>query len=60
MYTNKIFASNGSDLDPAICAIIIGALQFLTSCAVPFIIDKLGRKVLLIFGTGGMAIAQVW
>lgn len=59
VYSSRIFALKGIRMDPSICSIIIGLVQFLASCVVPFVIDKFGRKILLGVGCGGMAASQV-
>lgn len=57
-YAEKIFKNAGVDLDPAICTIIIGLVQFLTAFVTPLVIDRLGRKMLLIISSVGMVISE--
>lgn len=47
-YTNSIFESAGSTLDPAICSIIVGVVQVLMTFASAVLIEKAGRKILLL------------
>uniref|UniRef100_A0A336LI37 Facilitated trehalose transporter Tret1 n=1 Tax=Culicoides sonorensis TaxID=179676 RepID=A0A336LI37_CULSO len=47
-YTNSIFESAGSTLDPAICSIIVGIVQVLMTFVSAVLIDKAGRKILLL------------
>lgn len=54
-----MFKGSVNILDPNIPPIIIGIVLLLGSCVVPLFIDKLGRKVLLLFGSVGMALSQV-
>jgi SP family facilitated glucose transporter-like MFS transporter 8 len=47
-YTVNIFQEAGSDLSPNIATILIGAVQLAGSCASSLLIDKAGRKILLL------------
>ncbi|XP_014614373.1 PREDICTED: facilitated trehalose transporter Tret1-2 homolog [Polistes canadensis] len=47
-YMGDIFAAAKSSLDPDIATIIVGAVQIAASFVTPFIVDRLGRKLLLI------------
>ncbi|KAF5279764.1 hypothetical protein FQA39_LY05454 [Lamprigera yunnana] len=47
-YTGTIFQTAGSTLDSTIGTIIIGGLQILASLISSFIVDRLGRRVLLL------------
>lgn len=55
-YTVNIFQEAGSDLSPNVATILIGALQFAGSCASSLLIDKAGRKVLLLISNLCMVI----
>lgn len=57
-YANDIFKAAGSTLSPAISAIIIGAIQVVCTYASSLLIDKAGRKILLLVSAGVMAICQ--
>lgn len=54
-YTVNIFQDAGSDLSPNMAAIVIGALQLAGSCASSLLIDKAGRKILLLISNLCMA-----
>lgn len=47
-YANSIFEAAGSTLDPAICSIIVGVVQVLMTFASAVLIEKAGRKILLL------------
>ena len=55
-YTVNIFQAAGSDLSPHASTIIIGFLQLAGSCASALLIDKAGRKILLIVSNVSMAL----
>lgn len=47
-YTVDIFKSAGSTLDPSVCSIIVGVVQVLMTFASAALIEKAGRKILLL------------
>ncbi|CRL00581.1 CLUMA_CG013841, isoform A [Clunio marinus] len=55
-YGQSIFESAGSSMDPAIATITIGIVQVLASCCTPLVVDRLGRKIILLVSSAGMAI----
>ncbi|XP_063834591.1 facilitated trehalose transporter Tret1-2 homolog [Ostrinia nubilalis] len=55
-YMTDIFTAAGSTLEPAIATIIIGAVQLMASCITPFVVDRLGRRILLLISSCGTAI----
>ncbi|XP_026322866.1 facilitated trehalose transporter Tret1-like [Hyposmocoma kahamanoa] len=55
-YMTIIFDAAGSDLDPDIAVIIIGAVQLGASLVTPFVVDRLGRRILLLISSCGTAI----
>lgn len=55
-YTNDIFASAGGNLSPDLQAIAIGAANAVFTCLGLVLIDRAGRKVLLVVGSVGMAV----
>lgn len=57
-YANNIFEASGSDIPSEVSSIIIGAVQFASSFVTPLIVDRLGRKILLIFSAIGMFISE--
>ncbi|XP_003436496.2 facilitated trehalose transporter Tret1 [Anopheles gambiae] len=56
-YSQNIFESTGSSLSPAVSTILVGAVQVLASGATPLIVDRLGRKPILLTSAGGMCIS---
>ncbi|KAG5881448.1 hypothetical protein JTB14_037666 [Gonioctena quinquepunctata] len=59
MYSQNIFQMTGSSLEPAVCTIVLGCVQFASSLTTPFIADKFGRRAILIFSAVGMIISQL-
>ncbi|XP_049880708.1 facilitated trehalose transporter Tret1-2 homolog [Pectinophora gossypiella] len=55
-YMTNIFEAAGSDLDASIATIIIGAVQVVASLITPFVVDRLGRRLLLLVSSCGTAI----
>ncbi|XP_055594226.1 facilitated trehalose transporter Tret1-like [Uranotaenia lowii] len=55
-YTAQIFADAGSDLDPNVAAIIVGAIQIAGSYVSTLVVDRLRRKLLYISTALGSAI----
>lgn len=58
-YMETIFDKAGSGMEPAISTIIIGIVQVLASSVTPFVVDRLGRKLLLNISSIGMTFALV-
>lgn len=59
-YSENIFASAGnSGISSSIETIIVGIVQFLASGVTPLVVDRLGRKILLIISGTGTAISLV-
>uniref|UniRef100_A0A6P7GZI4 Facilitated trehalose transporter Tret1-2 homolog n=1 Tax=Diabrotica virgifera virgifera TaxID=50390 RepID=A0A6P7GZI4_DIAVI len=58
-YAQTIFEQAGSSLKPEICSIVIGSVQFLTSFLTPFLVDRWGRKLLLLISAAGMALSEI-
>lgn len=52
-YTQSIFTESGANLEPALCSIIVGIVQLIISCIIPFSIETLGRKKVLIISAIG-------
>lgn len=57
-YSQTIFAKTGSSMSPAISTILVGIVQVLASGATPLIVDRLGRKPILLVSAAGMCIAH--
>ncbi|CRL01368.1 CLUMA_CG014389, isoform A [Clunio marinus] len=47
-YTQGIFETAGSTLDPKICAIIVGVVQVIMTVGSALLIEKAGRRILLL------------
>lgn len=47
-YTMQIFKSAGSTMDPSLCTIIVGVVQVLMTFGSTLLIDKAGRRILLL------------
>lgn len=58
-YNQQIFSMTGSSLDPEICAIIIGSLQFISGFLSSVVMERFPRKSLLYFSAIGMALSEV-
>ncbi|KAF5301949.1 hypothetical protein FQR65_LT08685 [Abscondita terminalis] len=52
----EIFQQSGSSLAPSVCTIIAGAVQVGATYGATVLIDRLGRKILLILSGGIMAV----
>lgn len=57
-YANNIFKDAGSTLSPSISAIIIGVIQVVCTYASTLLVDKAGRKILLLISAAVMAVCQ--
>lgn len=55
-YTATIFRESGSTISPEFSAIIVGLIQLLGTYVATFLVDRLGRKILLIYSSTGTAI----
>lgn len=56
-YMDSIFSAAGSDIKPHISTIIIGVVQMGASFVTPFVVDRLGRRFLLLISSCGTTIA---
>lgn len=52
-YTANIFEASGSDLDPHTSAIIVAGIQIIGVYCATNLVDRVGRRVLLLFSTSG-------
>lgn len=50
-YASKIFQDSGTNLDPHIASIIIATLQIVGTYVATLIVDRVGRKVLILIST---------
>lgn len=58
-YAAMVFAATGSALPPNLSAIIMGTVQIFGTYCASTLIDRLGRKMLLLISTIGSAVALV-
>ncbi|XP_043269296.1 uncharacterized protein [Venturia canescens] len=58
-YTVTIFEAAGSDMDPDLAAIIVALVQAVMAGVAALIVDRAGRKPLLIFSSFTMAVSLV-
>lgn len=58
-YMQSIFIAAGSSIPTDIAPIIIGVVQLLASTVTPFVVDRAGRKVLLVFSGIGETVSLV-
>lgn len=54
-YTATVFAESGSSLSANMSAIVIGTIQMLGSCSSTMLVERAGRKLLLIISGSGIA-----
>nr|XP_022912004.1 facilitated trehalose transporter Tret1-like [Onthophagus taurus] len=57
-YTQLIFEATGSSIPAEISSIIIGAVQVIAAFITPLVVDKLGRRVLLMISAIGALISE--
>lgn len=58
-YTTSIFAAAGSDLEPSTATIIVGVIQVVVTFISTLIVDRLGRRLLLMISDSVMAICTL-
>ncbi|XP_046994528.1 facilitated trehalose transporter Tret1-like [Schistocerca americana] len=56
-YSQSIFNAAGGDVDSRVAPIIVNGTMLIESCITPFLVDRLGRRPLLIFSSTGMSVA---
>lgn len=54
-YTTTIFRESGSSISPEISAIILGVIQLFGTYIATFLVDRSGRKILLLCSSTGTA-----
>ncbi|XP_073824924.1 facilitated trehalose transporter Tret1-like isoform X2 [Musca autumnalis] len=55
-YMSDIFLNSGSTMDPNTCTIIMGVAQIAGTYAATLLVDLFGRKILMLWSIGGMAV----
>ncbi|XP_056641895.1 facilitated trehalose transporter Tret1-like [Diorhabda sublineata] len=57
-YAQTIFADAGVDLAPEVCTIIIGFVQVVAGGLTPILVDRCGKRCLLLLSALGMALSE--
>lgn len=57
-YTAVIFEQAGSSLPPTVAAIIVGVIQLMGTYASTLLVERLGRKILLLVSAVGIGLGQ--
>lgn len=57
-YTAVIFDQAGASMPPTVAAIIVGAIQLLGTYASTLLVERLGRKILLLVSALGIGLGQ--
>ncbi|KAH8369391.1 hypothetical protein KR009_009632 [Drosophila setifemur] len=58
-YTSYIFAELGNSMDPNACTIIVGASQVVGLLCAVLLVDRLGRRILLLTSMLGMGLGEL-
>uniref|UniRef100_V5HB34 Putative facilitated trehalose transporter tret1 n=1 Tax=Ixodes ricinus TaxID=34613 RepID=V5HB34_IXORI len=58
-FANDIFAATGTSMSPEDCTIIVGVIQVTVLLAATLLIDRLGRKVLLLLSSAVTSLSLV-
>ncbi|XP_016964742.1 facilitated trehalose transporter Tret1 [Drosophila biarmipes] len=58
-YTAVIFEQSGSSLPPTVAAIVVGLIQLVGTYASTVLVERLGRKILLLVSAVGIGFGQV-
>jgi SP family facilitated glucose transporter-like MFS transporter 8 len=58
-YTNAIFDAAETDISPAIATIIIGVMQVIATFVSTMIVDRVGRRILLLISDSVMALCTL-
>ncbi|KAI8045069.1 facilitated trehalose transporter Tret1 [Drosophila gunungcola] len=58
-YTSHIFAELGNNMDPNTCTIVVGAAQLVGIFSAVALVDRLGRRILLLTSMGGMGLGEL-
>ncbi|CAD7088659.1 unnamed protein product [Hermetia illucens] len=57
-YTVNIFQASGSTMDPHVCTIIVGSIQLLGTIFAAYLVDRIGRRVLLVTSCIGVTVGS--
>lgn len=58
-YTGFIFNAANTGIDPSIATIIVGVMQVIATFVASMVVDKLGRRILLLISVSVMAICTI-
>lgn len=58
-FTTDIFIASGSEIKPEIATIIVGVMQVLATFVASLVVDKLGRRILLLVSDAIMALCTL-
>lgn len=58
-YAATIFKETGSTIDPNLSSIVMGVFQVTATYISSILIDRIGRKILLLISTSGAAMAML-
>lgn len=58
-YMSDIFAQTGTDIHPNTCSTIMGVAQIIGTCFTMMLVDRFGRKILMLVSSGGMAVGLI-
>ncbi|KAF2888103.1 hypothetical protein ILUMI_18070 [Ignelater luminosus] len=58
-YTSNIFQASGADLNPKIATTVIGVVQLISTLVSSLVVDRLGRRILLLLSGAFMAIGLI-
>ncbi|CRL04571.1 CLUMA_CG017640, isoform A [Clunio marinus] len=59
-YTTDIFAAAGTDINPEIATIIVGVMQVVATFVSTLVVDRLGRRILLLMSDAVMALCTLF
>lgn len=59
-YTNEIFGAAGGGIDPEIATIIVGVMQVVATFVASLVVDRLGRRILLLVSDAVMALCTLF
>ena len=59
IYAEGIFKSTGTSLSTSLSTIIVGIVQMLASGVTPLVVERLGRRILLVVSGVGVAVTLV-
>lgn len=58
-YMSDIFARTGTNIPPNTCTIIMGVAQITGTCFTMILVDRFGRRLLMLVSSGGMGLGLI-